>query len=266
MKFSRLLPLDIVKKKQTHSPISAVTAYDVLSAQLADDAHIDILLVGDSCGNVVAGYSTTLPVTMDQIVYHSQAVVRGSRRALVVADMPFMSYQKSITQARKNAGRLVKEAGVAAVKLEILPSQIGTLRAIVDMGIPVMAHIGFTPQTMFQLGGYKVQGKTDVDATALVELAEKVAQAGAFSVVLEMVPPAVASRIRAAVSIPTIGVGAGPDCDGQILVFHDLVGLTESSPKFVKRYADLRTVITGALTRYRQDIETGQFPGPENSY
>lgn len=266
MKFSRLLPLDIVKKKQTHSPISAVTAYDVLSAQLADDAHIDILLVGDSCGNVVAGYSTTLPVTMDQIVYHSQAVVRGSRRALVVADMPFMSYQKSIAQARKNAGRLVKEAGVAAVKLEILPSQIDTLRAIVDMGIPVMAHIGFTPQTMFQLGGYKVQGKTDVDATALVELAEKVAQAGAFSVVLEMVPPAVASRIRAAVSIPTIGVGAGPDCDGQILVFHDLVGLTESSPKFVKRYADLRTVITGALTRYRQDIETGQFPGPENSY
>ncbi len=266
MKFSRLLPLDIVKKKQTHSPISAVTAYDVLSAQLADDAHIDILLVGDSCGNVVAGYSTTLPVTMDQIVYHSQAVVRGSRRALVVADMPFMSYQKSIAQARKNAGRLVKEAGVAAVKLEILPSQIDTLRAIVDMGIPVMAHIGFTPQTMFQLGGYKVQGKTDVDATALVELAEKVAQAGAFSVVLEMVPPAVASRIRAAVSIPTIGIGAGPDCDGQILVFHDLVGLTESSPKFVKRYADLRTVITGALTRYRQDIETGQFPGPENSY
>ena len=177
-----------------------------------------------------------------------------------------MSYQKSITQARKNAGRLVKEAGVAAVKLEILPSQIGTLRAIVDMGIPVMAHIGFTPQTMFQLGGYKVQGKTDVDATALVDLAEKVGQAGAFSVVLEMVPSAVASRIRAAVSIPTIGAGAGPDCDGQILVFHDLVGLTESSPKFVKRYADLRTVITGALTRYRQDIETGQFPGPENSY
>jgi len=266
MKFARLLPLDIIKKKLQGIRISAVTAYDVMTAQLADEAHIDIVLVGDSCGNVVAGYPTTLPVTMDQMIYHCESVVRGSRRALVVADMPFMSYQESIEQARKNAGRLMKETGVAAVKMEILPSQIDTLRAVVDIGIPVMAHIGFTPQTMFQLGGYKIQAKTDGDAQALVALAQRVADAGAFSVVLEMIPPAVAAAIRGTISIPTIGVGAGPECDGQILVFHDLVGLSATSPKFAKRYVNLRPEIVDALTRYRQDIESGQFPGPENSY
>jgi 3-methyl-2-oxobutanoate hydroxymethyltransferase len=266
MKFKRLLPADIKKKTDNRPAFSAITAYDVMSAQIADEAQIDILLVGDSCGNVVAGYSTTLPVTMDHIIYHSQAVVRGSQRALVVADMPFMSYQESNVQAKRNAGLLLKEGGVAAVKMEILPSQLDTLRSVVDIGIPVMGHIGFTPQTMFQLGGYKVQGKTDDAALALLELAEKVAQAGAFSVVLEMIPPAVSQRIQSQISIPTIGVGAGPHCDGQMLVFHDVVGLTQSTAKFVKRYAEVRSDMSRALAQYRAEVAAGDFPSAEHGY
>lgn len=260
MKLSRLLPTDIKKRRVTGRPLVAITAYDVMTAQLADEAQMDLLLVGDSCGNVVAGYPTTLPVTMEQMLYHCQAVVRGCQRAVVVADMPFMSYQESTAQARHNAGRLLKESGVTAVKLEVLPSQIDTVRAIVEIGIPVMAHIGFTPQTLFQLGGYKIQGKTEDSAEALLQLAGQVAQAGAFSLVLEMVPPALARRITDHIDIPTLGVGAGPDCDGQLLVFQDVIGLTRTPPKFVKKYADVRSSVVSALQAYRQDVESGEFP------
>jgi len=263
---SRVFPTDLLRFKKNKKKISMVTAYDVMTAELADQAGIDVLLVGDSCGNVISGHSTTVPVTLDQMIYHTQAVVRGAHRALVIADMPFMSYQESITQARANAGRLLKETGASAVKLEILPHDIETLKAIVDIGIPVMGHIGFTPQTMVQLGGYKVQGKTEESATAMVDLAQKIEAAGAFGLVLEMIPSPLAAQIQSQLTIPTIGIGAGPDCDGQVLVFHDLVGWSARTPKFVKQYATLRQTITEAFETYKNDVETGQFPTSEHEF
>ena len=243
--------------------LTMVTAYDHPSAVLADEAGIDILLVGDSLGNVVQGEATTLPVTLEQSLYHTRLVARGvTKHSLVVGDMPFGTYQASEAQAIENAARYLKEAGAQAVKLEGGARVEATIAAMVRAQIPVMAHIGLTPQSVHVMGGYKIQR---VEAFLLDE-AERVQAAGAFSVVLEGVQRDIATTITERLEIPTIGIGAGPDCDGQVLVWHDLLGLTDSAPKFVKRYATLAQTIRDALKAYKTDVEAGTFPGDEHSY
>ena len=249
--------------KARGAKLAVVTAYDYTSAKLADEAGVDCLLVGDSLGMVVQGHSTSLPVTLDEIIYHTRCVVRGTQRALVVADLPFLTYQVSRRQAVRNAGRLVKEAGAHAVKLEGGVRMADTVRAVVDAGIPVMAHVGLTPQSVHQFGGFKVQR----DEGQLLADAEAVERAGAFSLVVESVPAALGAKITAAVGIPTIGIGAGPGCDGQVLVFHDMMGLfTDFVPKFVKRYADLGPQIRAAVETYCQEVREGSFPAAEHSF
>ncbi len=244
-----------------------VTAYDAPTASVVDEAGVDVVLVGDSLGNVVQGRPDTLGVTMDEMVYHTSMVSRAVRRAAVVADMPFMSYQASKADALRNAGRFLKETGAVAVKLEVNERDLDTVRALVGSGIPVMGHIGLCPQSIHVMGGYRVQGRTEENAGRLRALAEAIEQAGAFSLVLESIPRALAADITAAVGIPTIGIGAGPDCDGQVLVLHDLVGFTVGPvPRFVKRYADVRKVILEAVEQYACEVREGQFPGPENCY
>ncbi|NDC82689.1 3-methyl-2-oxobutanoate hydroxymethyltransferase [bacterium] len=265
MKYSRLLPADIIRKKSDRIPITMVAAYDAWSAKLVDEVGIDIILVGDSAGNIVAGYPTTLPMTVDHMMYHCQAVNSASNHAMVVADMPFMSYCNDDV-AKINAGRFLKESGATAVKMEILPAQIETLKAVTAIGIPVMAHIGFTPQTLFQLGGYKVQGKGETAKQAMVDLAVSIEAAGAFSIVLEMVPADVATAIQSTLTIPTIGIGAGVHCDGQVLVFHDLVGISEKPPKFVRQFGHIREAIITALSQYKHSVLTQEFPGEEHSF
>src|SRR5260221_5054346 len=226
---------DFRTAKARGDKLAVVTAYDYTSARLADDAGVDCILVGDSLGMVVQGHPTALPVTLGQIAYHTRCVVRGARRALIVADMPFLSYQVSPAQAVRNAGKLIKIAGAHAVKLEGGERMADAIRAVVNAGIPVMGHIGLTPQSVHLLGGFKVQR----DAEQLLDDAKAVEEAGAFSLVVESVPAEVGAKITQAVAIPTIGIGAGPSCDGQVLVFHDMLGLfTDFKPKFVKRYAD----------------------------
>lgn len=240
---------------------ATLTAHDALSGRYADEAGIPLVLVGDSLGMTVLGYETTLPVTMDEMVHHTAAVSRGVSEALVVADMPFMSYQVSDEQALGNAGRFIKEAGADAVKIEG-----GTLRAelvgkLVANGIPVLGHIGLTPQSVKETGGFKMQGKTEEDARRLMDDAMALEQAGVFALVLECVPPELAQKITSALSIPTIGIGAGPHCDGQILVFTDVLGMGQGHvPKFVKKFADLKPQIQSALAEYKKDVETGRFP------
>lgn len=247
--------------------ITVLTCYDYPTARIIDACGIDILLVGDSLGVVVAGYDNTLPVTMDEMVYHTRAVMRAQPKALVVADMPFLSYQVDMSEARRNAGRLVKEAGAAAVKLEGGANAAAVIRAIVDMDIPVMAHIGLTPQSIHRMGGYRVQGKKEEQAEQLLADAHAIAEAGAFAVVLEGIPQRLAQRITEEVDIPTIGIGAGPHCNGQVLVIHDILGLCEKySPKFVKRYADVRTVIADAVNGYITDVKEGSFPTEAHSF
>jgi 3-methyl-2-oxobutanoate hydroxymethyltransferase len=247
--------------------ISVLTCYDFPTARILDGCGIDILLVGDSLGVVVAGHENTLPVTVEEMVYHTRAVMRAQPRAFVVADMPFLSYQVSLEEARRNAGRLVKEGGAAAVKLEGGENQADTIRAIVAMDIPVMAHIGLTPQSIHRMGGYRVQGKKEEQAEKLMADAHAVQAAGAYSVVLEGIPLKLARRITAELSIPTIGIGAGPHCDGQVLVIHDILGLCEKyAPKFVKRYADARGLIADAVTHYIRDVKEGEFPQEEHSF
>ncbi len=259
--------LDIQKMKATGEKISVLTCYDYAFARILDSCGIDILLVGDSVGVVVAGHENTLPVTMAEICYHTKAVVRANPKAFVVADMPFLSYQTDLVTARRNAGRLIKEGGAEAVKLEGGEHVAATVRAIVDMDIPVMAHIGLTPQSIHRMGGYRVQGKHEEQAERLLADAHAVAAAGAFAVVLEGIPRKLARRITTEISIPTIGIGAGPDCDGQVLVIHDILGLCEKySPKFVKRYADARELIADAASRYIADVKTGAFPTEEQSF
>jgi 3-methyl-2-oxobutanoate hydroxymethyltransferase len=259
--------LDIQKMKVEGEKISALTCYDFPTARILDNCGIDILLVGDSVGVVIAGYENTLPVTVADIVYHTRAVMRAEPKALVIADMPFLSYQVDLREARRNAGRLIKEGGAAAVKLEGGEHAISAIRAIVDMDIPVMAHIGLTPQSFHRMGGYKVQGKTDFQAEKLFADAKAVESAGAFAVVLEGIPLKLARRITRELIIPTIGIGAGPHCDGQVLVIHDILGLCEKySPKFVKKYAELRPVIADAVTRYINEVKEGEFPTEANSF
>ena len=243
--------------------LAVVTAYDYTSARLADTAGVDCLLVGDSLGMVVQGHATALPVTLGQIAYHTRCVVRGTQRALIVADMPFLSYQVSPAQAVRNAGKLIKNAGAHAVKLEGGQRMADAIRAVVNAGIPVMGHIGLTPQSVHLLGGFKVQR----DAEQLLADAKAVEEAGAFSLVVESVPAEVGAQITKAVGIPTIGIGAGPACDGQVLVLHDMLGLfTDFKPKFVKRYADLGSQFRSALEAYCKEVRDGSFPTAEHSF
>ncbi|RMF48000.1 MAG: 3-methyl-2-oxobutanoate hydroxymethyltransferase [Deltaproteobacteria bacterium] len=259
--------LDLRRMKDEGEKITVLTAYDYPFARLMDAEGIDVILVGDSVGSVVSGYDTTLPVTMDEMLYHTRAVVRGASGALVVADMPFMSYQADIIEARRNAGRLIKEGGAQAVKLEGGMNMAETIRALVDIDIPVVGHIGLTPQSIHRMGGYKVQGRQEQQAERLLADARAVEQAGACAVVLEAIPASLAGKITAELAIPTIGIGAGPDCDGQVLVIHDILGLCEKySPKFVKQYADAATLIRGAVRDYIDEVKKGAFPTEKHSF
>ena len=247
--------------------ISALTAYDHLWATLLDEAGIDLILVGDSVATVVQGEDTTVPVTMDQMVYHASLVSRGAQRALVVGDMPFLSYRISTEQALQNAGRLMQEARVEAIKLEGGQPVLDSVRRLTDAGIPVMGHLGLTPQSIHNFGTYRVRGAVEDEATQIIEDAICLEQAGAFGIVLEKIPRAVASRVTAAISIPTIGIGAGVGCDGQILVTHDMLGLfTKFRPRFVRRYRELAEDISESLESYVRDVQAGDFPNEEESY
>ena len=253
----------LFKMKSEGRKIVALTAYDFPFASMVDEAGIHLILVGDSLGMVVQGESSTLPVTMDQMVYHTRLVARGAPRAMVVGDMPFMSYQASTSKAVTNAGRFLKESEATAVKLEGGAAVCDVISAITGAGIPVQAHIGLTPQSVHQMGGFRVQRDED----RLLEDARRVEAAGAFSVVLEGIPSDISKKITAELRIPTIGIGAGPDCDGQILVLHDLLGLHDRHlPKFVKQYAQLRRAAVESIAKYREEVETGEFPAPEHCY
>jgi 3-methyl-2-oxobutanoate hydroxymethyltransferase len=259
--------LEIQNMKTSGEKISALTCYDFPTACILDDCGVDIILVGDSVGVVFSGYENTLPVTMDEILYHTKAVLRARPNALVVADLPFLSYQVSLQEARLNCGRLVKEGGAEAVKLEGGENIAEIIRTVVNMDIPVMAHIGLTPQSIHWMGGYRVQGKREPEAEKLIADAFAVQEAGAFAVVLEGIPLKLARKISSELSIPTIGIGAGPYCDGQILVIHDILGLCDKySPKFVKKYADVKSLISAAVSQYSQEVKAGEFPGEEHSF
>ncbi|MGM0645477.1 MAG: 3-methyl-2-oxobutanoate hydroxymethyltransferase [Thermodesulfobacteriota bacterium] len=253
--------------KAAGEKLAMLTAYDYPSAQLADAAGLDLILVGDSLGMVVLGYDSTVRVTIEEMLHHTKAVVRGTQRAFVITDMPFLSYQISPETAVANAGRLFKEGGCDAVKLEGGVNIVPQVEALTQAGIPVCGHIGLTPQTATQLSGYKVQGRNREGAMALVEQARALEAAGAVFVVLECVPREVAARITRQLRIPTIGIGAGIDCDGQVLVTQDILGIFDHfCPKFVKQYADLKTQTLMALKQYREEVKAGQFPGPEQSF
>jgi 3-methyl-2-oxobutanoate hydroxymethyltransferase len=255
------------RMKQQGAKITMLTAYDYPMARAVDDAGIDVILVGDSLGMVVLGYPTTLPVTMEEMVHHCRAAARGVSRAFLVGDLPFMSYQVSREDALRNAGRLVKEGGAEAVKLEGGREVLESVNAMVAAGIPVMGHLGLTPQAYHQMGGYRVQARSAEEADRLLKDAAALEKAGIFSLVLEGIPAEVARRVTEALAVPTIGIGAGPSCDGQVLVSHDMLGLQDDlSPKFVKRYAEGRQLFLEAIGRYRDEVRSGAFPGTEHSY
>lgn len=253
--------------REQRRKLTMLTAYDYPTARLLDDAGVDCLLVGDSLGMVILGYDSTIPVTVADMVHHTRAVARGARRALVVADLPFMSYHASPEEAMHNAARLLQEGGARAVKLEGGVQLAPTVRRLVQAGIPVMGHIGLTPQSVHALGGYRVQGRSEAAARRLLADALALADAGAFSIVLELVPQQVAAWVTARCPVPTIGIGAGPDCDGQVLVIHDLLGLyAGDTPRFVKRYAELGAAVGEAVGRYITDVRSGTFPAPEHCF
>lgn len=258
-----------IKAMKGQQKVTCITAYDYTTARLVDQAGIQLVLVGDSLAMTMLGYSTTLPVTMEEMLHHTRAVVRGVKEALVVADMPFMSYHVSPSQAVKNAGLFIKNAGADAVKVEGGASRVPAIRALISNGIPVLGHIGLTPQSIRSMGGYKVQGKKPEEAQRLVDDAVALEEAGVFAIVLECVPRELGRDITEAVGVPTIGIGAGPGCDGQILVIHDMLGLLgDDTPKltFVKRYANLATATRKALVKYRLEVETGRFPSKAQSF
>jgi 3-methyl-2-oxobutanoate hydroxymethyltransferase len=258
---------DLMAKKESGKRISMMTAYDCPGANMVDQAGIDTILVGDSLGMVVLGYTSTVPVTMDEMIHHTKAVMRGTTWAFVIGDMPFMSYQAGMEDAVRNAGRFIKEGGCDAVKLEGGSEVAPVVKAIVTAGIPVCAHIGLTPQTATQLGGFRVQGKDAESARNLITSAKDLEAAGAFMVVMECIPDVLAARITNELAIPTIGIGAGRDCDGQVLVYHDTVGLFERfTPKFVKQYIKLGPMIIDALKEYKREVEEGVFPGDEHIF
>ena len=257
----------VLKEKARQEKITMLTGYDYSMAGMIDQAGIDMILVGDSLGNVMLGYSTTLPVTMDDMVHHTKAVSRAAQNAMVVADMPFLSYHISITEAVRNAGRLIQEGGAQAVKIEGGVERVDTIKAILDAQIPVQGHIGLTPQSINQLGGFKVQGKDLETARKLIEDAKALDEAGVFSLVMECVPSELARRITAEVSCPTIGIGAGPHCDGQVLVINDMLGMFHGHiPKFVKKFANLQPLIIEALQQYKEEVMAGTFPAPEHCF
>jgi 3-methyl-2-oxobutanoate hydroxymethyltransferase len=255
---------DLRAWKQAGKRFTMLTAYDFPTARILDEAGIPVLLVGDSVGNNVLGYTTTLPVTMDDMLHHTKAVTRGARHAMVVGDMPFGSTQVSVSEGVRNAVRFLQEGGAHAVKVE--GAQIELIHTLVDLGIPVMAHVGLTPQSVHGMGGYKVQGRGEEAATTLLEQAHSLEKAGAFAIVLEGMPTDLGTSITAELHIPTIGIGAGPGTDAQVLVINDLLGLNEHEPKFARPYADLRRVIIDAVTAFARDVEDGTFPDEEHSY
>jgi 3-methyl-2-oxobutanoate hydroxymethyltransferase len=253
--------------KREQRPIVMITAYDHPSGRIVDAAGVDLVLVGDSAANVVLGHSTTVPATMDEMTMLTRAVSRGVERALLIGDLPFMSYQVSDAEAVANGGRLIKDGGADAVKLEGAGPSLERMRALVAAGIPVMGHLGLTPQSVHVMGGYRVQGQQEEAARGLVDDAMALAGAGCFAIVLECVPREVAAAVTAAVPVPTIGIGAGPDCDGQVLVFHDVVGLEDRVlPKFVRRYGSLKADAVAAVSAYAADVRAGRFPADEESY
>jgi 3-methyl-2-oxobutanoate hydroxymethyltransferase len=254
-------------RKGTAERIAVLTAYDVVFARLADEAGIDVVLVGDSLGMVVQGEKSTLAVTLDEMVYHSRIVSRGVRRAHLVSDLPFMSYQASVEDGMRAAGRLLKEGRAEAVKLEGGVEAAELVHRLVRAGIPVMGHIGMTPQSVHQLGGFKVQGRTEAQRAQILAGARAVADAGAYAIVVEAVPHALAAEITQAVSVPTIGIGAGVHCDGQVMVMHDLLGLEPAwKPRFVRRYAEMGKTVGEAFAAYAADVRAGRFPAPEETY
>ncbi len=258
---------DLRARKEAGPPIAMVTAYDYTMALLLDEGGADVVLVGDSLGMVVQGLPNTLPVTLDDVIYHGRAVSRALRRAHLVGDMPFMTYQSSAKEAVKNAGRLMKEGGYEAVKLEGGAEIAPHVRKIVAAGIPVMGHVGLTPQHVHAMGGFKVQGKRENDADRIIRDARALEDAGCYSIVIEAVPADVAARITEAVAVPTIGIGAGAECDGQVLVCYDFLGMFRGlRPKFVKRYAELGDQIVEATKQYVEEVRNGAFPAPEHSF
>ncbi len=264
---SKITVQDFLRKKEDRKKITMLTAYAYPFARIVDEAGIDGILVGDSLGMVVQGLENTLPVTMDEMIYHTKMVSRAVNNAIVIGDMPFMSYQAGIEDAVRNAGRFLKEAGASAVKLEGGAEVVAQIKAMTRSDIPVMAHIGLTPQSIHRMGGYKVQGKTEEAAKRLLQEAHMVEEAGAFSLLLEAIPMKLAKRITRELSIPTIGIGAGPFCDGQVLVLHDVIGMFERFvPKFVKRYANLKEEALKAIKNYREEVEKGVFPAEEQSF
>lgn len=258
---------DIRAYKERGERFAMLTAYDALSARLLDEAGIPLILVGDTLGMVILGYDSTLPVTMEDMLHHTSAVSRGVTNSFVVGDMPFMSYQGSVDEGVRNAGRFLKEAGANAIKLEGGGRVLPIVERLVDAGIPVMGHLGLTPQSVNQLSGYRVQGRSDEQAHRILEDAKALEAAGIFSLVLEAVPSNLAQEITAGLSVPTIGIGAGPHTDGQVLVYHDMLGITQGpAPKFVKRYADLGAQITEAAAAFKKEVAEGVYPDREHSY
>ena len=253
--------------KEKGEKLTMLTAYDYSTAKLIDESGVNSILVGDSLGNVILGYEDTISVTVEDMIHHSAAVARGAKNALVICDMPFMSYQTSVYDAVVNAGRLMKEGRAGAVKLEGGSEVCPQIKAITSAGIPVCAHLGLTPQSINAFGGFKVQGKTEAAAKKLIEDAKMVEDAGAFAVVLECVPAKIAELVTKEISIPTIGIGAGNVCDGQVLVYQDMLGMfTDFTPKFVKCFADIGTVMKDAFKRYDDEVKAGTFPGKEHEY
>ena len=263
----RISTSDVREMKKRGEKIVMMTAYDCPTARLVEEGGADVILVGDTLGMVVLGYDSTLPVTMDDMIHHTKAVVRGTKRALVVGDMPFMSYQTGWQEAMKNAARFMQEAGCGAVKLEGGVRSAETVRKLVEAGIPVMGHIGLTPQSVNQVGGWKVQGKTPAAAVQLMHDAQALEQAGAFAVVLELVPAPLAQLLTERLSVPTVGIGAGAGCDGQVQVFHDLLGMFDAfQPKHARRYAEVGSAIREAVARYAADVKSGAFPTEKESF
>ena len=259
---------DFAERKRKGEKLVVMTAYDALFGRLVDESGVDAILVGDSVGTAVMGHSSTLPVTLDHMIYHASAVRRGVKRALIIIDMPFLSYQASIESAVLNCGRAIQETGVGAVKVEGgSPEMLDTVHALVRTGIPVMAHIGFTPQSVNTIGGARVQGREEEGAGRLIGEAKGLEEAGAFAIVLELVPAAVAGRITEAVGIPTIGIGAGAQCDGQVLVLPDVLGLNDTfQPKFLKKYARMAEEVRSALGTWASDVRSGAYPDADHSF
>jgi len=264
---ARVTTQTVVDMKRNGEKISMLTAYDFTMARIVDQAGIDVILVGDSASNVMAGHETTVPITLEQMIYHASSVVRGVEKALVIADLPFMSFQVTAREALNSAGRMMKEAGAHGVKLEGGKTIADTVKRIVDAGIPVMGHLGLTPQSIYKFGTYKVRAKEQHEADELLNDARILEAAGVFGIVLEKIPSELAKKVTEAVTVPTIGIGAGPDCDGQVLVTHDMLGLNKDfKPRFLRRYADLHGEMTRAIRQYVADVKAIDFPNENEQY